>query len=972
MKKLLSILMIICALCADAAPKTPKGRKAKRAKTTKVVSTPAVPRPAREPFVRSIDAPATPGGLSGKNIALWQSHGRYFDQKEDRWTWQRARLMGTVEDLYPQAYVLPYLIPMLENAGAYVLTPRERDVSTQEIIVDFDGGYAQKGYEEKNGSKKWHTADGLKGFGYKKEILTGTDNPFRMGSVRQIQTVTNPDKASAACWYADFKKAGTYAVYVSYASLPNSARDARYIVNSLAWSKEFEINQRIGGGTWIYLGSFPFAAGRSKTPVVELLNVSSEANQTITADAVKIGGGMGNVSRSAAGGEATVSTYPRFTEGARYWMQWAGIPASVYSVTDGKNDYEDDYKSRGMWVNYLAGGSSELPGQKGLGIPIDLSFAFHTDAGTTSDPEATIGTLPIVYSKGAKLGNGESRTTSLRYAELVTNQVVNDIQTLYEPTWNRRKLRDRPYHEAMEPQVPSMLIELLSHQNFADMRYGLDPTFRFTVSRAIYKGILKYLHEKDGIPYVVEPLPVSHFSIAGKDGRYTLSWKGVDDPLEPTAKPTYYIVYERIDNGAFTELEVVDNPSINISISDNQIHSFKIVAANDGGISFPSEILSVCDIAGSDKPQVLIINGFTRISGPAEIYAEGRIGFDYAEDHGVPYYGDIHFTGEQTEFRPEAKWVTNDAPGHGSSRATHETEVFAGNTFDFVFVHGQSIRKAGFPFISCGVDAFVDGNAKASPIIDLILGKQKEITVGTSEERKFKPFTAALKDRLSSFCEAGGSLFVSGSYIGSDLFDNTYSSPEERVADSQFGHSVLGLQWRQSKATVTGKVREVRSRYGEFRGGLSMTFNQQLNADCYAVESPESFAPMDTSTAGTILRYTENDFIAGMAYDPGSHRTVTIGFPFETITGSYERDALMAQILKFFTAPDGVHPGARPKVLPETIIGLESRPTVPPYPYSRNLNPRETAKRSEEEDDKINEKRRRKSTVDKRKPDSLA
>ncbi len=339
-----------------------------------------------------------------------------------------------------------------------------------------------------------------------------------MGSVRQIQTVTNPDKASAACWYADFKKAGTYAVYVSYASLPNSARDARYIVNSLAGSKEFEINQRIGGGTWIYLGSFPFAAGRSKTPVVELLNVSSEANQTITADAVKIGGGMGNVSRSAAGGEATVSTYPRFTEGARYWMQWAGIPASVYSVTDGKNDYEDDYKSRGMWVNYLAGGSSELPGQKGLGIPIDLSFAFHTDAGTTSDPEATIGTLPIVYSKGAKLGNGESRTTSLRYAELVTNQVVNDIQTLYEPTWNRRKLRDRPYHEAMEPQVPSMLIELLSHQNFADMRYGLDPTFRFTVSRAIYKGILKYLHEKDGIPYVVEPLPVSHFSIAGKDG----------------------------------------------------------------------------------------------------------------------------------------------------------------------------------------------------------------------------------------------------------------------------------------------------------------------------------------------------------------------------------------------------------------------------------------------------------------------
>lgn len=130
---------------------------------------------------------------------------------------------------------------------------------------------------------------------------------------------------------------------------------------------------------------------------------------------------------------------------------------------------------------------------------------------------------------------------------------------------------------------------------------------------------------------------------------------------------------------------------------------------------------------------------------------------------------------------------------------------------------------------------------------------------------------------------------------------------------------------------------------------------------------------MDTSCASPILRYTENDYIAGVAFDPGSHRAVTIGFPFETITGSYERDALMAQILKFFTAPEGSHPGARPKVLPETIIGLESRPTVPPNPYSRNIDPRETAQRSEEEDDKLTDerKRKRKGENGKQNPDRL-
>lgn len=964
MKKLLSIIMIICALAAGAAPRSPKGRKAKRARTTKVVKAPAVPRPPREPFVRRVDAPSIKSGLAGKNIALWQSHGRYFDQNEDRWTWQRARLMGTVEDLYPQAYVLPYLIPMLENAGAYVLTPRERDVSPIEIIVDSDGGFAQDSYSEKNGSQKWFVPQGVSGFAYKKETLSGTDNPFRMGTVHEVRTVKSSKKASTASWYADFKKAGSYAVYISYASLPNSARDARYTVNSLAGSEEFEVNQRIGGGTWIYLGTFPFAAGRSKTPVVELSNVSTEEGTVVTADAVKIGGGMGNVSRSANGSQPTVSGYPRFTEGARYWMQWAGIPSSVYSVTGGSNDYEDDYKGRGMWVNYLAGGSSELPGQKGLGIPVDLSFAFHTDAGTTADASTTIGTMPIVYTKGERLGNGKARTTSKRYADLVTDQIVNDIQTLYEPTWNRRKLRDRPYHEVMEPRVPSMLIELLSHQNFADMRYGLDPTFRFTVSRAIYKGILKYLHEVDRVPYIVEPLPVSHFDISGSGGEYILSWQGVDDPLEPTAKPTYYIVYERVNGGAFTELAVVDEPRLSVKTADSNIYSYKVVAANDGGLSFPSEILSLCDIPATDKPQVLIVNGFTRISGPAEISADGKVGFDYEEDHGVPQYGDIHFTGEQTEFRPEVKWVTNDAPGHGASRATHETEIFAGNTFDYVFVHGQSIRNAGYPFISCGVDAFVD-RPTGPAIVDLILGKQKEITVGTSTERKFKPFTSELKQRLNQFCEAGGALMVSGSYIGSDLFDNSFSNSEECVADIGFGHSVLGLQWRQAKATITGKVREIRSRYTEFRGGLSLTFNQHLNSDCYAVESPESFAPMDTSNAGPILRYTENDYIAGVAFDPGSHRAVTLGFPFETITGAYERDALMAQILNFFTAPEGSHPGARPKVIPETIaiVGLESRPTVPPFRNFRDLGARDKTERNEEKDNGRRRKNDDKSSV---------
>ena len=67
------------------------------------------------------------------------------------------------------------------------------------------------------------------------------------------------------------------------------------------------------------------------------------------------------------------------------------------------------------------------------------------------------------------------------------------------------------------------------------MQLGHDPNFKFTVGRAIYKGILQFItsqHDKD---YVVQPLPVSNFAIrfGKKKNTLELSWKGEDDPQEP-------------------------------------------------------------------------------------------------------------------------------------------------------------------------------------------------------------------------------------------------------------------------------------------------------------------------------------------------------------------------------------------------------------------------------------------------------
>lgn len=839
-------------------------------------------------------------GLDGRNIALWQSHGWYFEPKLNRWEWQRARIFQTVEDLYTQSYVMPFLMPMLENAGAYVISPRERDVNVHEVIVDGDGGYACNGYDESVGQERWADAEG-KGFGYTKTVLENGDNLFREGNVRVARTVRDADNVSVASWSAEIPESGVYAVYVSYLSLPNSAPDVLYRVNSRAGAEEFVVNQKMGGGTWVYLGHFPFDEGAQDNPVVEMMNVSSHSGTVVTADAVKIGGGMGNVARKVKNGEIDIeyayvtSGYPRFTEGARYWMQWAGVPDSVFTPSDYENDYIDDYKCRGSWVNYLAGGSSVLPDRDGLRIPIDLSLAFHTDAGTKLN-DTIIGTLGIYYTKGRDYVNGTSRYASRDYTDVVMTNIVRDIRAGYEPDWTRRGMWDKSYYEARVPEVPSMLLELLSHQNFADMKYGLDPTFRFTVSRAIYKGMLQFLAHRDNRAYVVQPLPVRAFAIErDEDKTYRLTWKETVDTLEATAHPSYYIVQERIGNGEFKEIARVNKPEYRVTVRDNEIHSYRVIAGNGGGISFPSEVLALCD-TGSDKDWVCIVNGFTRVSAP-DTFDSGEIaGFYDMRDHGVPYGNDISFIGSQIEFRRNIPWMDDDAAGFGASRADYETEVIAGNTFDYVALHGEAIVAAGHSFVSSSVEAFMESTADYQ-IVDLILGKQKEIVVGRGAYgSRYKTFPADLQSRIACLSGNGCSIFVSGSYIATDLWDNSRATDVDR----KFASEILGYKWRVGQAAVTGEAYQVQSRYKVFGVG-QYDFHSDLNRDCYVVESPDSFYPSDSKRGATIMRYKENNLVAGTAFDAGNYRTVAMGFPFETIESGEQREHLMKNILEFFT-----------------------------------------------------------------------
>ncbi|MEN6619849.1 MAG: xanthan lyase [Rikenellaceae bacterium] len=855
-------------------------------------------------------------GLQNKHLAIWQSHGYYYEQKLLRWEWQRARIFQTVEDLYTQSYVLPFLVPMLENAGAIVMLPRERDSQKNEVIVDNDT--PSSGYSESSVNTNWSDSN-LPGFKHTKESYLSGENPFTFGTARIISGLKKGDQSFAA-WTPNIPESGEYAVYISYQTLPNSSDNAIYTVHHTGGLTKFRVNQKMGGGTWIYLGTFNFNKGSDPGNFVELSNSAVKKNEVITADAIKFGGGTGLIARKPAesGSELNrpsssnepikmiiipidvqpvTSGYPKYAEGARYWLQWAGFSDTIYSPNKNANDYNDDYMSRGRWVNVLSGGSKNNPKEKGLNIPLDMAFAFHTDAGTTLN-DSIIGTLGIYtrFSNGDdKFPNGESRFNNRYLTDIVQSQIVDDIRTTYEPIWQRRGIWDRSYSESRTPKVPAMLLELLSHQNFADMRYGLDPNFRFTVSRAVYKGFLKYLNYTQGTEYIVQPLPVKNMAASLDNGIVKLVWKEVIDSLEPTARPTKYVVYTRIDKGGFDNGRIVNGNMFSEEIERGKIYSYKVTAVNDGGESFPSEILSVYQ-APVEKGKVLIVNGFDRLSAPSSYVTKDTTmgGFRDFLDHGVPYIKDFSYIGSQYEFRREIPWMDDDSPGFGASYAEYETRVIAGNTFDYPYVHGKAFANEGYSFVSCSRDAVTDLTVKLDDykIVDIIMGKQIKTLVGRGiHPPKYEVFPKELQYSINAYTTNGGNIIVSGANVATDIWDSVNMDLESK----QFAMQTLKYQWRTNYASKTGEVKSAPGPY-PFEGKFS--FYTTPNELSYCVETPDGIEPVGND-AWTIFRYADNNISAGVAYK-GTYRSVVLGFPIEALKSNEEIESLIKMILKFF------------------------------------------------------------------------
>lgn len=827
-----------------------------------------------KPWVSNISKPNNISlGLSNRHIALWASHGRYYDQKKGFWKWQRPNLFCTTEDLFTQTIVVPYLIPMLENAGATVFTPRERDWQTKEIIVDNDKGVSAEGswYGEHTEKEPW-TDTGERGFGFRNGILRDGENPFTMGTARMIRTTKKEDKA-IAIWQPNFKEEGRYAVYVSYQTMPKSVDDAHYIVRHKGQETHFIVNQKMGGGTWVYLGTFDFDKGENPFNSVALTN-QSKRKGVVTADAVRFGGGMGNIER---GGD--ISHMPRCLEAARYYAQWAGAPYSIYGNKTGTDDYAEDINTRSLMTNWLAGGSPYVPTKEGKKVPIELSLAVHSDAGYERDGKSLVGSLAICTTSfnDGRLNSGISRFASQDFIEALRSNVTRDLSKKYK-RWNWRYLWDRNYSETRLPEVPSAIIETLSHQNFPDMKLGQDPNFKFTMARSIYKTILRYVSQMHRRPCIVQPLQPHLFkaTLTG-DNKVKLSWKAQDDELEPTAVPTSYNIYVAAGSGGFDNGTNVRGTSYTMELEPGVMYRFKVTAVNRGGESFPTSTLSAYYQPGATKT-AMVINGFSRLSAPAVRDNIHEQGFDIEEDAGVSYGLTAGWSGKQQCFNKSTMGST-EPNGLGYSGNEMAGNFVMGNTFDYVYTHADAIAATKkYNVVSCTSETVESGIVDLInyDVVDLALGLQKYDENSTVF---YKSIPSMLRNKLSAYVLGHGKLIASGAYIGSDL-----QHDDERV-------------WLESTLKVAyGGAIHTDTISGIKGMGTEFDFYRQLNPTHYAATKCDVLMPV--STAFCPLQYA-NGMSAGVAYRGNDNATFTMAFPFECIIDRNKRLSIMNGILKF-------------------------------------------------------------------------
>lgn len=491
------------------------------------------------------------GALSGKAVYLSQCHGWIWYDSLSGFSTQRGNLYDTVEDFHNPEGLNAFLAPWLENAGAAVFTARERHPQDQLVIVDDGGpGYAESG----DGF-----VDGDAGFVDAAPWDWG-DDPFDLGTTRTFPA----DSGATVTWTPTVDVPGEYPLYVSWDGGADRAPDAHYRITHPGGVIDRTFDQRVHGATWQYVETLWLPAGTPLT--VELIADSATPGATLSADAIRLGGGIGDVERN---GDTTGR--PRWEEGANLYVQWNSAPISVYDPGWTGNGYDPSTRSR--WAAW------EHPANEDA-----VYLSWHSNAGGGT------GTSTYTYE-----GTYTPQDGSWELGDRVQEELVAAIRTQWDADWVSRGHRTAAFAEvnpAYNDEMPSALVELAFHDHPYDVELLKDPRFRRDAARAMGRGIIRYFAERDGITPVFPPEPPVSLAVRHDEaGDLVASWEPgpVGAPWGDAAE-TWLVQISR-DGRTWSAGFTTSGTAVALPVAIGDTAFVRVSAQNVGGTSFPSEIM---------------------------------------------------------------------------------------------------------------------------------------------------------------------------------------------------------------------------------------------------------------------------------------------------------------------------------------------------------------------------------------------
>lgn len=787
------------------------------------------------------------GALSGKVVFTSGGHGigwngsAFASERPDYWETSGDTSDGDlVEDLGNQDQMSLYADYLL-RAGATVVPMRPVGRQINEVVLDNDS-------PDVTFSSGWSNSTNSRF--YDEDYGATTDSI----SYKFASTVTGTETATAT-YTPNIPQAGFYPVY-TWVHYGTDRTLQTYRINHTGGTTEISVDHSKVGDGWVYLGTYHFNAGKSSTGEgsVQITNKAPVTGKVVIADAIRFGNGMGDYVVSGAPG---VSGAPREDEKSYEWIARSIGQGTTISGVIGS---DTNVSAPSDFAQYMFHGS----------FGEALYVGYHSN-GSTGDPNTATSRGAVgLYDNSASVRTPHQVELAMMLADQV-NQDFQNLNGVFEYNWSTPATNTDSHINFGEidlgpsAEMDATIIEVAFHDNVQDNALLRDPKVRDQIARSVYQGTVQYFSTY-GSPVVtttsLPTTPTNVRAVSDASGAVTLNWSaGPDTPTSVYGDAaTGYTVYASVDGYGFDGGRTVSGGATTLTITGlatNLPYYFKVTATNSGGESEASEVVTALPTGG--VKQVLIVNGFDR--------------FDRNQDFKYPY--------------AQSGYSTPDPDGF-----TNRVWPTFNNSHNYVIQVASAIQasKPGVHFASTSNEAVISGAVNLSDYNSVIWILGDESTADHT-------FDATEQTKVTSFINAGGNLFVSGSEIGWDL-------DQQNHGRTFYENTLLGNYVADDANTYTATA----AAGGIFNGMSGIVFSNgtafsQLDGQMYDVATPDVIAPQ----AGAVSALTYSGGTGGTAAiqvlgTGGKGNIVMFGFPFEAITSASNRQTAMGDILSFLDA----------------------------------------------------------------------